>query len=344
MAEDLEALGLTEIIQLQNELSKTLQRRFGRDLALAFTDVVGSTEYFQRAGDEAGRRLLQRNVDLLAAAIAPAGGRIVDTAGDGAFSCFPRAEAGAQALLELQGAIARDNAGFSREHQLQVRAGLHFGPVLTDERIVTGDAVNLCARVAALARGGEIRITREAFQELPGPLRLRCAAQPAAEAKGIARPLETLSLEWRDWTRFPRAVRIEETGEEILLPSGLDLISFGRLREKDGKQANDVVLRVADPQATQGISRWAFELRRLPDGFRMRTLTDRATAVGGLPVAPGADVPIAPGSVVSLGGAITLTFIGNTRLAGKPDDEQTTERHIATGGVPDAAPSPSPSP
>ena len=43
--------------------------RFERRRALVFSDVVGSTPYFARFGDEAGRQLQQRHVDLLNAAI-----------------------------------------------------------------------------------------------------------------------------------------------------------------------------------------------------------------------------------------------------------------------------------
>ena len=58
------------------------------------------------------------------------------------------------------------NAARGRQHQLQVRVGMHWGPVLSDGEAVSGDAVNLCARVAASAEPGEIRLTREVFLEL----------------------------------------------------------------------------------------------------------------------------------------------------------------------------------
>ena len=45
-------LSMTEIIRLRDLLSKALTRRFERPLALAFSDVVGSTPYFARFGDE----------------------------------------------------------------------------------------------------------------------------------------------------------------------------------------------------------------------------------------------------------------------------------------------------
>ena len=85
---DTDSLTLTEIIQLQTQLSQTLQRRFEKQLALCFTDVAGSTQYFARYGDEAGRRLTQRHIDLLSAQLPKTEGRIVDTAGDGAFTCW----------------------------------------------------------------------------------------------------------------------------------------------------------------------------------------------------------------------------------------------------------------
>ena len=108
---DLEHLGLTEIIRLQNRLSEILRRRFTRSLALCFTDIVGSTAYFARFGDEAGRRLQQRHFDLLERAIGAGGGRVIDTAGDGAFSCFPSVEAGAGALERCPGRARHESVG-----------------------------------------------------------------------------------------------------------------------------------------------------------------------------------------------------------------------------------------
>ena len=84
---------MTEIIRLQDLLSQELTRRFEKHLALSFSDIVGSTPYFARFGDEAGRKLQQRHFDFLQQAIPPAGGRVVDTAGDGAFLVFPTVEA-----------------------------------------------------------------------------------------------------------------------------------------------------------------------------------------------------------------------------------------------------------
>jgi hypothetical protein len=164
-------------------------------------------------------------------------------------------------------------------------------------------------------------VTAAAFQELSAPLRARCRAMPAADLKGIARPIDTLSLEWRDARLFPKLVRVEETGEVCVLPNQ-DLIGFGRLQEKDGKVANDIVLALPDATTTQKISRWHFELRRLADGFRLRQLSPQATEVDGRALAAGEEADVRPGAVVRLSGVITLTFLGE-RATGRPADVET---------------------
>ncbi len=217
--ENFDALSLTELIRLQNELSEIVVRRFKTTLALLFSDIVKSTEYFVRFGNEAGRKLQQRHFDLLEQIVLKHGGRIVDTAGDGGFSCFATAEQAAEASVQLQLALCKENINREREHQLLVRIGIHYGTVLTDNVLVAGDAVNLCARVAASGEGAGIRLTREAFAELAGARRVCCRALAPVKLRGIPRPVPTLVLEWRDPKLFPAAFRIEETSSVCPLPS-----------------------------------------------------------------------------------------------------------------------------
>ncbi len=307
---DLTNLGLTEIIRLQNRLSEVLRRRFTHSLALCFTDIVGSTAYFARFGDEAGRRLQQRHFDLLERALSLHGGRVVDTAGDGAFSCFPTVEVGASALFDFYRALGDDNAAYGRDDELRVRAGLHWGEVLTDGRVVSGEAVNLCARVCQICGEDEIRLTREAFRKLPNALKLRCVRVPTIPLKGIPDVVETLVLEWQSRSLFPVAVRLAETGQEIALPLQ-DTISFGRRRDGEGGgQGNDVVLETLDPAATKSISRFHFELRRRSYGFVLCPIASGLTEVNHKATPKGSEVPIGPGTVVRVSRVLTLTFLG----------------------------------
>jgi class 3 adenylate cyclase len=305
---DLDRLSLREAIQLQNELTAAMTRRFQRRLALGFSDVVGSTAYFKHFGDVAGRALLQRHIDLLQRVLSGAG-RIVDTAGDGAFICFDSMDAAAAAVIALERSIDQDNRLRPAEQRLSVRVGLHFGAVLADNEVVSGDAVNVCARIASTSAPREVRLSREAYQELSPAYRIYCQHVPPVTVKGVSAPLQLMTFEWVDPAVFPTLVTVDETGERIALPDQ-PTITFGRLSEvqRDGTKANDIVLALPDARQTERISRWHFELHRKTDGFTLRSLSDKPTVVDGREVPYRGEAPVLPGSVVKLSGVITLLF------------------------------------
>lgn len=314
LSQTIEGLSMAEIIRLQDLLSGELQRRFGREMALAFSDVVGSTAYFARFGDEAGRRLQQRHLDLLGATVPNGEGRVVDTAGDGAFIAYPSVEQAVGSLIDLHKAIASDNLSRSRDDQLSVRVGVHWGKVLTDGAQVTGDAVNLAARVTATAEPGQIRVSRDAHSEFSTMFyRLNSHSLGKIALKGIPRPVEIFALEWRDRSVFPDSFRIVETGEELALPQH-DTVRFGRMRELDGVEANDVVLVLPSDADTRKISRWQFELRRHPTALVLRSVSEGATEVDGRSIAKGEEVRVRAGSRILVGGVLTVELFIRERL------------------------------
>jgi class 3 adenylate cyclase len=336
---DLATMSLAEMLRLRGLVSSVLARRFERNLALVFSDVVGSTPYFARFGDEAGRGLQQRHLDLLGAALPRGEGRIVDTAGDGALTTFPTADHAVTTLLELQRLIAAQNEPRDPAHHLAVRCGVHFGSLLTDGTVVTGDAVNLCARVTATAQAREIRITHPAWVELSPAFQSRCKPLPPVSLKGIGRPVELLLLEWRAHGTPPNAVRIEESGAIYGLPDK-PTITFGRLRLHEGLQANDIVLWMPDRARLMAISRWHFELRHGADALYVHPLSDQTTEVDGVVVAKGGRAPIHAGSVVRLAEAMTLTFLQESVRPGRARQANTSGEWTIGGAAPEVRASP----
>ena len=317
---DIGRLTMTEIVRLQNLLAQELSRRFEASAAVCFTDIADSTGYFSRFGDAAGRQLQQLHFDLLEQVLRAHEGRLVDTAGDGALSLFKGAREAADAMVELQGRVAEANQLRSREHQLTLRIGLHWGRVLTDGVQVTGDAVNLCSRIASSCEPGAMRLSRDLFLELSGAQRLQCRALGVVQLKGAGRGIELMLMDWRDRHRFPTAVTIVETGQRFDLPMR-DIVSFGRLETIEGQSANDIVLALQDAQATRQISRWHFELRRRATGYMLRAVSDHPTQVDGQTVRLGGEVPVVPGSTVRLANVMTLALLSPRHPIGQTGDE-----------------------
>src|SRR5712691_580721 len=117
-----------------------------------FTDIVGSTEKASELGDRAWRDLLERHHALIRRQLDRFRGREVDTAGDGFLATFD----GPARAIRCACAISES----VRDLGLVLRAGLHTGECERDGGKVTGIAVHIGARVAAIARPGEVLVSR----------------------------------------------------------------------------------------------------------------------------------------------------------------------------------------
>ena len=303
-----ETLSLTEIIRLQNQLSATLTRRFERPYALIFSDIVGSTAYFSRYGDEAGRRLQQQHFDLLSNAMIGTQGQFFHTAGDGALLGLPAVETAADTMVRFHQSLRQLTYRLPSEQQWTTRTAIHWGQILIDGKTVAGDTVNLCAKVAATAQPGEIRVTKAAFAEFPNRYRFLCEPLGLIPISSINQPIELMRLSWYDAVRLPTLVLIEETGQRITLPDQ-PVISLGRSREVHGVRVNDIALQLTDPDLTQKISRYHLEVRTQPDGLVIRSLSENVTEVDGKQLAKGQESPLHVGSVVRLSNVMTLQFL-----------------------------------
>ncbi len=124
-----------------------------RSLTVVFTDVVGSTQMYSETGDAHAFRLVRDHFDALQDVVALARGAVVKTIGDSVMAVFADPRDAVEAALLFPGAAA----------PLELRIGLHRGPCIAmraNERLdYFGATVNLAARVAHAAGGGEILIT-----------------------------------------------------------------------------------------------------------------------------------------------------------------------------------------
>jgi adenylate cyclase len=120
-------------------------------MTVGFTDLEGFTEFTAREGDEAASRLLVDHHRVVGPLVRSRGGRIVKRLGDGLLLTFPEPAAGVMAALELVDA---------EPAPLRLRAGLHSGSVVVLKDDVIGHVVNVAARVAEAASGGEVLVTK----------------------------------------------------------------------------------------------------------------------------------------------------------------------------------------
>jgi class 3 adenylate cyclase len=137
--------------------SSSLDRRLG---AVLFTDIVRSTEHASRLGDARWRDTLDAFRIAVRRELERHDGREVNTRGDDFFAVFDRVSAALECAVSMRAETTLLG--------LQTRTGVHVGEVEVDGQDLTGVAVHVGARVAALAEPGEILATTAAREAVAG--------------------------------------------------------------------------------------------------------------------------------------------------------------------------------
>jgi class 3 adenylate cyclase/tetratricopeptide (TPR) repeat protein len=173
---------------------------------LLFCDVAGSTRLAERLDPEAVRELMLEYFHEMRAAIDSYGGTVEKFIGDAVVGVFgvpvaheDDALRGTQAALEMQKRIQVLNARLDRNFgvRLLIRVGVNTGEVAVGnpaarEGFVSGDAVNVAARLEQAARPGEILLSETTFGLVGSAV--EAEAIPPASVKGKAEPLRTYRL------------------------------------------------------------------------------------------------------------------------------------------------------
>jgi class 3 adenylate cyclase len=118
-----------------------------------FTDVEGSTRLLE-SWPAGYREALTRHHALLRASVEGHGGAVFETVGDAVFAVFASPGAAGAAALGAQRALLQEPWG--RAGGLRVRMGLHTGEVEVRGARYFGATLYRCARLMALASGGQV--------------------------------------------------------------------------------------------------------------------------------------------------------------------------------------------
>jgi adenylate cyclase len=154
--------------------------------AVAFTDIVGFTEFTADRGDEGALAVLDLQDQIVRDAL-PDDGRIVKTLGDGLMLWFAEAVTALRACLELRD---RFEQAATDDVPLWVRMGMHWGCPTPRGDDLVGHDVNVAARIVDVAGPGELLVSEHLCDavddDLPG---LRLEELGPVVMKGIPDPV-----------------------------------------------------------------------------------------------------------------------------------------------------------
>jgi class 3 adenylate cyclase/tetratricopeptide (TPR) repeat protein len=208
-------------------------------VTIVFADMAGSTRIGEALDPEALRRVQARYFDTLAGSIEAHGGTVEKYIGDAVMAVFgiPQlheddALRAVRSAAAMQEAIATLNDALERDHgvRIAIRVGVNTGEVVAGDpragqRLVTGDAVNVAARLEQAAAPGEVliaaatqRLVRDAVEvQAVEPLELRGKSEPVAAFR-----LEAVLTDIAGHARHLDSPMIGRTTELDLVRRGLD--------------------------------------------------------------------------------------------------------------------------
>jgi adenylate cyclase len=133
--------------------------------AIAFTDLVGFTEYTATQGDREALAVLGAQERIVRDAL-PASARVVKELGDGLLIFFTDATTAIPGCLAILDGF--DRAAEADEMPLWVRAGLHWGRPSSRGDDLIGHDVNVAARIVDVAAPGELLCSGPMLEAVAG--------------------------------------------------------------------------------------------------------------------------------------------------------------------------------
>ncbi len=192
----MQANDINRLLKARSKIDEELRRHKAR-VTVLFTDVVGSTGYFDRYGDTAGLLLLHRHDHLVAGAVQEFHGIVIKTIGDSVMAEFPEPQMAVLAAIEIQRRLYEQNQNCAKSEQMLVRAGINTGVGFRRGNDLFGDAVNVAARLTKFSGPAQIVVSRSVWEAtLDSEIWYKSVASLHLEGK--AEPEEIYEVIWTD--------------------------------------------------------------------------------------------------------------------------------------------------
>lgn len=203
-------------------------------VAILFADICDSTPLYESSGDWSALSVIAGCLDELAELAERFGGSVIRSKGDDLLCTFAVPSAALDAAEAMIGAYGSGSPA--------IHVGIHFGQVIQARKDIFGDAVNVAARMLALAKQGEIVVSRELADVLPDRDYDRLALLGKQMLKGKQESIEVYSmvLDGGDATQMVRGSGASEIDAppDTLMPSVVVELSYGdrRVIVRDGER------------------------------------------------------------------------------------------------------------
>lgn len=171
--------GVEALLTQRTEIDAEL-RKHKSPVTVMFTDLAGSTSYFDRYGDTAGVKWIEEHNRIVIPQVKKFGGTVVKTIGDSVMAYFTDPLEAVRAGVAIERSLLEANAGKDKKDCMFVRVALHQGLGYLRGGDVFGDVVNVTARMAKACLPAQVLVSESVYLAVQGAEQVEL--RPAGEA------------------------------------------------------------------------------------------------------------------------------------------------------------------
>ncbi len=202
---------IDKLLAEKAEIERILKSQFSKTVAVMFTDIKGSTKFYELRGDIEGRAMVHQHNEIVVPKITSHHGTLVKTIGDATLSLFENPFDALHSAIAIQQGLYDYNLDKTESDQIHVRIGLNYGTGIVEVDDIYGDVVNVASRLESIADAGEIIIPEVFYRRVRGNDELIFRYVGTVTIKGKQEPIKTYRLIWHEKELFTRKLRGAET-------------------------------------------------------------------------------------------------------------------------------------
>jgi class 3 adenylate cyclase len=172
--------------------------KFRRNIIVLFTDIKGSTAYFEKYGDAAGLLMVSTCNDAISEIVREHGGKVIKTIGDAVMASFEECTEAVSAAIKMQMKIYSDSQQKPEQDRVSIRIGMNYGLGIVKPDDVFGDVVNVASRVESVGAPEQIVISDTVYEKVVGTNKFKLHALGRFALKGKGENRELYEVQWTD--------------------------------------------------------------------------------------------------------------------------------------------------
>jgi class 3 adenylate cyclase/TolB-like protein len=162
--------------------------------AIMLADIAGYSALMERDEARAFARLQALREQVINPKVAEFGGRIIKTTGDGFLAEFPSATAALGCGITIQRVNFAQEANKDEAERFHLRIGINLGDIIVDGDDVSGDGVNVAARLEPLAPLDGICVSGAVRDQVREDLGVVLEDLGEQQVKNISRPIRAYRI------------------------------------------------------------------------------------------------------------------------------------------------------